>query len=114
MRADLRTRIEAWLGALEERAARIDTMRSQVPVVTARAIDAHVVYCIGQLPEGARYAIAGPEKCVPPNYEFDASGLRTIPLEEWDGFLTGDSDTPWNAESVRTCIASLRFETSLL
>jgi len=114
MRADLRMRISEWVSALENRALRIDALRSEFPVVSARAIDSHSVYWVGPLPEGSWYAIGGNEKFIPPNYEFDATGLQAIPLEEWAGFLTGDSDTPATADFVRNSIASLRFENSLL
>jgi hypothetical protein len=114
MRADLRMRISEWLSALEERAARIDAVRDRFPVVNARAIDCHAVYWVGPPPEGARYAIGGHEKFVPPNYDFDATGLQAMPLDQWDGFITGDCDKPVAVEFVRNSIAALRFETSLL
>ncbi len=44
----------------------------------------------------------------------DETGLVRVPLGDWDGFVTGDSDTPATAEFVRNSIASLRFENSLL
>jgi hypothetical protein len=114
MRGDLRMRIAEWVSALEDRALRIDALRSEFPVVSARAIDSNLVYFLGPSRKGADYVVGGFEKFVPPNYDFDATGLQVIPLEEWAGFLTGDSDTPATAEFVRNSIASLRFENSLL
>jgi hypothetical protein len=119
MRADLRTRISEWLSALEDRALRIDGLRvalGPVTVVTAHAVDGDSVFFLPGRSLGARprYAVAGVEKFVPPNYQFDTGGLQRVPVEEWEGILTGDADTPATAESVRKSIASLRFETALL
>ena len=119
MRADLRTRISEWVSALEDRALRMDVLRATLvapTVVTARAVDRDSVFLLpGEMISARpRYAVAGVEKFVPPNYQFDELGLLKIPLDEWDGFVTGDASTPATAESVRNSIASLRFETSLL
>jgi hypothetical protein len=119
MRGDLRTRISEWVSALEERASRIEVLRAALgvaTVVTARAVDSDSVYFLpgGDISARPRYAIAGIEKFIPPNYQFNQTGLVRIPLGDWDGFVTGDSDTPATAELVRNSIASLRFENSLL
>jgi hypothetical protein len=117
MRADLRTRIEAWVAALDARAARIDALRSQVlgSAVTAQAIASDSVYVVtGALMERPRFAIGGLEKFVPPNYEFNPTGLESVPLADWDGILTGDSEGPQSPEEVRRVIATLRFESILL
>jgi hypothetical protein len=118
MRADLRTRIEAWLAALDARAARIDALRSRVPgsSVTAQAITSDSVYAVAEalVERRPRFAVGGLEKFVPPNYEFTPTGLERVPLGEWDGILTGDSDGPESPEEVRGVIATLRFESILL
>jgi hypothetical protein len=119
MRGDLRARIQAWLDALNARAARIDAARATLrtggsTVVTAQALDQTWVY-VREVPDARpRLAVAGVEKFVPTNYAFSAVGLERAPLEEWDGFLTGDSDGPASTESVRSAIAALRFEPTLL
>jgi len=117
MRGDLRTRIEAWLGALDERAVRISAQR-RVGMVTAQAVSLDAVFVLSAEGLGGRprYAVAGVEKFVPPNWEFyqGATGLQRVPLEEWDGILTGDASGPVSIESVRLTIASLRFEPVLL
>jgi hypothetical protein len=115
MRGDLRQRIEGWLAVLDERAARIDAARSVLRdnVASARAIDSDVVY-VKSLPPQPRLVIGGPEKFVPANYAFPSAGLQSVPLEEWAGFVTGDSDGPVSVGSVRGAIALLRFETTLL
>jgi hypothetical protein len=116
MRGDLRARISAWLEALNTRAARIDATRAarSAGVVSARAIDSDVVYVDGVYPGRPRFAVGGPEKFVPPNYEFPAGGLQRVPLDEWDGILTGDGDGPQSPDEVRRTIGTLRFEPTLL
>jgi len=123
MRADVRARIEEWLAALDRRAARIDALRIEFSpvarVVSARAIDVESVLL---LPEdhvfsGRRIVVGGPEKFIPPNFEFlgeGGPGLIRVPLEHWDGFLTGEHDAPESPEEVRRTVGSLRFETTLL
>jgi hypothetical protein len=116
MRADLRARISAWLEALEARAARIDALRKQhVGLVAARAVDRNWAY-LSETPARTRprLAVAGPEKFVPPNYEFPRGDLERVALEEWDGVITGDADGPESVELVRRAIIALRFEPTLL
>jgi len=123
MRGDLRARIEAWLARLDGRSARIDAQRArllmapEVVVVTAAALDGESAFFppgISWLPAAQRYVVAGAEKFVPANYAFNSARYARVPLEDWDGVLTGDSDEPQSPEEVRRAIASLRFETILL
>jgi hypothetical protein len=123
MRGDLRARIEAWLARLDERAARIDAQRawlaanSEVVVVTAVALDGKSAFFppgTGVCSAAQRYVVAGAEKFVPPNYPLSSADYARVPLEDWTGVLTGDSDEPQSPKEVRRGIASLRFETSLL
>jgi hypothetical protein len=111
MRADLRSRTLEWLDGLSARSARIDVQRSAYQTATARAIDGHFVYLSD---DPAPYVIGGVEKFVPPNYEFPSGDLRRVPLESFDGILTGDSQGPVSVDVVRSVIASLRFATTLL
>jgi hypothetical protein len=115
MRGDLRQRIEDWLAVLDARAVRIDAARSVLHgnVASAWAIDSDAAY-VQSLPAQPRLVIGGAEKFVPPNYAFPSAGLQSVPLEEWAGFVTGDSDGPVSVGSVRSAIALLRFETTLL
>jgi hypothetical protein len=117
MRGDVRARIEAWLRALDERAARIEAARAEyVNVVSVRAISLDGVFVRQNegVPDRPRYAVAGPEKFVPRNYEFGLAGLQCVSLEQWDGILSGDAEGPESIESVRKTIAALRFEPILL
>jgi hypothetical protein len=119
MRADIRARIDTWVAALDARAARIDALRRSIDgvPVSAHAIDCSTVYVApsrARVEAGRHYVVGGPEKFVPPNYSFDGDHLKRIPLDEFDGFLTGDEAGLVSADSVRTAIACLRFETILL
>lgn len=114
MRSDLRARTEAWLAALERRAARIDAIRSAFEAVTAGAIDVDYAYVPTASSGVGRYVVGGFEKFVPPNYEFPTEGFTRIPLDDFNGVLTGDSDGAASVESVRAALGSLRFATILL
>ena len=115
MRADVRLRALAWLSAMDARAARIDVLRSSmgVAVVSAHAVNADTVFVDGPI-SNVKFAIAGVEKLIPPNYTFVAPDLERIPLDDFEGILTGDTDAPATIESVRQTIASLRFAPTLL
>jgi hypothetical protein len=114
MRADLRERIVIWLAAVDSYAADIELQRLQLSgsIVSAQAIGAHDVFTQALPHDRPWYLIGGPEKFVPPNYEFNPSGLQRVPLEDWDGILTGAGVK--SPSEVQRAIASLRFETVLL
>jgi hypothetical protein len=65
-------------------------------------------------PERARPIISRREFLVGAGAGAAGEGLRPVPLRRFDGVLTGDSDVPVSVDTVRTAIASLRFETILL
>jgi translation initiation factor eIF-2B subunit delta len=102
---------------------------AQLALATAFAVDGNVIYVspgtLG-LVDAARqanvpcYALAGPEKFVPPNYDFADVGTSGTPrfdrvrLEAWDGIVTGDEGGPAAPEAVQAAIGRLRLESTLL